>query len=280
VEASAFRKGRDSPVLFLRTNGEERGCEKRMALLTDGSPNDTESLRVYETAILNVAHVEMIDLEAKLALATEESSFEVLDVLLGHTESTARRRLGVSDVVVTPQLKRWHALHALALIYRDAFNNQLNDRYQAKWDEYRELARQAKEQAVRFGIGLVTSPIPKANTPLLSSTAGTLPAAIYYVRTSWISAVGQEGTPSDVTTYETVDGSYLAIGAGDAPGGVTAWNVFIGVTDSAITRQNGVPLAVGQTFSVPSTGLVAGMVPGTGQAADMYVTGGRLLGRG
>ena len=32
---------------------------------------------------------------------------------------------GVSDVVVTPQLKRWHALHALGVVYRDAFNNQL-----------------------------------------------------------------------------------------------------------------------------------------------------------
>ena len=56
-----------------------------MALLTDGNPNDTEALRVYETAILDLAHVETIDLDAKLGLATEEISQEVLDILLGHT---------------------------------------------------------------------------------------------------------------------------------------------------------------------------------------------------
>src|SRR3954466_13857831 len=120
-----------------------------MALLTDGNPNDTEALRVYETAILDVASVEMIDLDAKLCLATEEISHDVLDVLLDHTRneysltqvpvSGDRRKIGVSDVVVSPQMKRWQALHALAVVYRDAYNNQLNDRYGKKWEEYREL---------------------------------------------------------------------------------------------------------------------------------------------
>ena len=82
-----------------------------MALLTDGNPNDTEALRVYETAILDVAHVELIDLDAKMGLATEEISQEVLNVLLGHTQvsdpqGNMRRRIGVSDVVVTSQMKR------------------------------------------------------------------------------------------------------------------------------------------------------------------------------
>ena len=45
-----------------------------MALLTDGNPNDTEGLRVFESAILDVAQVEAIDLDAKLCLATEEIS--------------------------------------------------------------------------------------------------------------------------------------------------------------------------------------------------------------
>ena len=99
-----------------------------MALLTDGSPNDTEALRVFETAILNVAHVETIDLDAKLGLATEEISQDVLDVLLDHTRAhdprgKERRRIGVADVVVTPQMKRWQALHTLAVVYRDAYNN-------------------------------------------------------------------------------------------------------------------------------------------------------------
>ena len=96
-----------------------------MALLTDGDPNDTVALQVYETSILSVAATEAIDLGAKLGLATEEISESVLDILLDHTrsvdpQSNLRRMIGVSDVVVSPQMKRWHALHTLAIVYRDA----------------------------------------------------------------------------------------------------------------------------------------------------------------
>ncbi|MFM2124054.1 MAG: hypothetical protein RL328_505, partial [Acidobacteriota bacterium] len=68
-------------------------------LLTDGNPNKTEDLRAYESAILNVANGEAIDLDVKLALATEEITQDVLDFLVNRYES--RRSRGVSDVVVT-----------------------------------------------------------------------------------------------------------------------------------------------------------------------------------
>src|SRR5437763_15819594 len=127
-------------------------------LLTDACPNDTEALRVYESAVLDVANNESIDLAIKLGLALDEVIEDVLDILLSHSSDAAallRRMKGVSDVVVTPQMKRWHAVHALEVFYRDAFNNQLNDRYQAKFLEYHELSRVAKLHTVRFGIGLV-----------------------------------------------------------------------------------------------------------------------------
>src|SRR6185436_9710358 len=113
-------------------------------LLTDGNPNADENLRVYESAILEVAHAEMIDLAVKLDLATEEIAQEVLDFLLDHTgadpQAAGRRSIGAADVVVTRQVKRWHAVHTLEIVYRDAFNNQLNDRYRPKFLEYRELS--------------------------------------------------------------------------------------------------------------------------------------------
>ncbi len=137
-----------------------------MALLTDGNPNDTVALQVYETQILSVAVVETIDLVVKLGLATEEISEDVLDILLDHTrsvdpESTMRRMIGVADVVVSPQMKRWHALHTLEIVYRDAFNNQLNDRYQEKWTEYQMLVKNARQHTMSIGIGLVLNPIPR-----------------------------------------------------------------------------------------------------------------------
>ena len=119
----------------------------------------------------------MIPLKAKLWLALEEISEDVLDVLLDHSSpadpmATTRRTIGVSDVVVTPQMKRWHAVHTLEVFYRDAFNNQLNSRYQAKFNEYHELSQDAREKTYQFGIGLALTPIPRAQMPVFSVRRG------------------------------------------------------------------------------------------------------------
>jgi hypothetical protein len=256
-----------------------------MALMTDGNPNDTESLRVYETAIADVASVETIDLDAKLGLATEEVSEDVLDILLDHTrssdpQSNIRRNIGVSDVVVTPQLKRWHAVHTLEIVYRDAFNNQLNDRYQAKWTEYHDLSRDARSHTVRFGIGLALNPIPKAIAPMFSRVAGAGLATTYYVQVSWVSAAGREGSPSDLTTFMTVAGSSLAVQAVNPPATASGWNVYIGTSQTTVTLQNSAPIAIGGTFTLPVTGVVTGRAPGTGQMPDIYVIGGSMVRRG
>ena len=254
-----------------------------MALLTDGNPNTTESLRVYETEILSLANIEMIDLDAKLGLALDEVSYAVLDTLMDHARTTdpqalVRRLTGVSDVVVTPQLRRWHALHTLETVYRDAFNNQLNDRYQMKWDEYRELSGYARDQTVRYGIGLASTPIPRAGLPLLSSVAGVNPATVYYARVSWVAANGQEGSPSLVTAYETSDGSLLVAQAPAAPVVATGWNLYLGLADSSVTLQNPSPMALGQAFTLGA--LVAGAAPRDGQTGDIWIIGGRSLRRG
>jgi hypothetical protein len=254
-------------------------------LLTDGNPNDTDDLRVYESAILDVANTEAIDLDAKLGLATEEVSEDVLDVLLDHTrasdpQATFRRTRGVSDVVVTPQLKRWHALHTLEVVYRDAFNNQLNDRYHAKCDEYRELSRNARNRAYQFGIGLALNPLPQPQAPAFSFVAGLIPATTYYVQVSWVSASGQVGAPSDATTYDAPADSLPVVTTGDSPGAATGFNVYMGLTPDAITLQNSAVIAVGTSFTLTASGLATGVLPGNGQAADIYVVGGPTLRRG
>jgi hypothetical protein len=260
---------------------DERGLRKNVALLTDGNPNDTEALRVYEAAILDVAKVETIDLDTKLCLATGEISQDVLDVLLGHSATTGdRRKIGVSDVVVSAQMKRWHALHTLTVVYRDAYNNQLNDRYKNKWEEYRELARDARERTLEFGIGLVAAPVPRAGTPVLGATAGALAGTIYYAQVSWVSALGQEGRASPATTFQTGDNSALTVAAVNAPAIAAGWKVYLGPTVSTLTLQNSTSLAIGATFTLPESGLVNGASPGDGQAADMFVTAARVLRRG
>lgn len=258
-------------------------------LLTDGSPNDEESLRVYESAILQVSDTEMIPLRAKLRLALEEISEDVLDVLLAHgapsdPHATTRRIIGVSDVVVTRQMKRWHAVHTLEVFYRDAFNNQLNNRYQAKFTEYHELSADARDKTYQFGIGLALVPIPRALAPVFSFVAGPIAETIYYVTASWVSASGQLGDPSEPTTYDAPAESLPVVTAVNPPAAATGFNVYMGLSLETMTLQNATPVAVGGSFTLPTsgltTGLAAGSCPGCGQAPDVYVTGGTMLSRG
>ncbi|MGA3189197.1 MAG: hypothetical protein ABSF22_18995 [Bryobacteraceae bacterium] len=257
-----------------------------MMLLTDGNPNTDEDLRVYESGVLDVAHEEMINLVVKLGLATEEISEIVLNILLDQTTTSSggdmtRRTLGVSDVVVTRQLKRWHALYTLAIFYRDAYNDQLNDRYLAKWNEYLLLARGAKDITTQYGIGLVTTPVPQASTPVLGLAPGLLPATVYYVQITWVSATGAEGNPSFATAFEAPLASVLTVTNGtNVPAVATAFNVYIGLTDCPTTLQNATPIAIGQTFTEAASGLVAGVPAGMGQLPDTYITGGSTLRRG
>jgi hypothetical protein len=258
----------------------------KLMLLTDGNPNTDEDLRVYESGILEVSHEETINLVAKLWLATEEISEIVLNILLDQTNTATggdvtRRLLGVSDVVVTRQLKRWHALYTLAIFYRDAYNDQLNDRYLAKWNEYLLLARGARDITTQYGIGLVMTPIPQAGAPVFGVVPGILPATVYYVRISWISATGAEGAPSQAAVYEAPVASLVTVTNGaSVPAVATAFNVYMGLTEYTTTLQNATPIPIGQTFTEAASGLVAGVPAGTGQSPDTYITGGLVLRRG
>jgi len=254
-------------------------------LLTDGSPNDEDALQVYESAILQVSNTEMIPLRAKLKLALEEISEDVLDVLLAHgapsdPHATTRRTMGVSDVVVTRQMKRWHAVHTLEVFYRDAFNNQLNNRYQSKFNEYHELSADARDKAYQFGIGLALVPIPRAQAPAFSFVAGPIAETIYYVTVSWVSASGQIGDPSELTTYDSPAESLPVVTAVNPPAAATGFNVYMGLSPETVTLQNSTPVGVGGSFTLASSGLVGGSCPGCGQAPDVYVTGGSMLIRG
>lgn len=252
-------------------------------LLTDGCPNDTEALRVYESSVLDTANTESIDLVVKLHLALEEISEDVIDILLSHsTDWTAllRRTKGVSDVVVTAQLKRWHALHTLEVFYRDAFNNQLNDRYQVKAQEYAELARGARLHTVRYGIGLVNNPIPQADLPQVTFTNGSPPAASYYLQVSWVSSILHEGAPSKLTALDGAQGQVPVIQAVNPPPGAAGFNVYASLTPEGLALQNSTPVAVGGSFTLSQTGPVSGNAPGNGQVPDLYVTGGSNLNRG
>ena len=209
----------------------------------------------------------------------------VLQFLLDHTRMVdplpnQRRTIGVSDVVVSPQMKRWQALHTLALVYRDAFNNQLNDRYLAKWREYQALSKDGAVRTLSYGIGLVSNPIPEAPAPSLGTATGFGQGGTFYVQVTWVSATGAEGAPSLATASTVPVLNGLVVQAVNPPTVATGFNVYIG------TCANGDDIAefvaAGDRRNVHDAGRGAdcGRAGGDGQAADYYITGGPMLRRG
>jgi hypothetical protein len=247
-----------------------------MSLFTDGVIVTIEDLRGYESSMLEVAHTEGINLATKLELAQEEVAVE-LEALLGRTRA-GRPNLG--KVVVTRALKQWLVFHTLAVSYRDAYNSQLNDRYMGKWKEYAQLAQWAARMLRETGVGVVNAPIRKAGEPEMSATPGSGIATRYYVQVAWCNALGAEGAPSEVSVYDTPDGTLLVVEANDAPAVARGYSVYAGTSPDAITLQSETAIELGEKWTASETGPVSGRKPGQGQEPEAYLLVDRTLQRG
>lgn len=246
-----------------------------MALFTDGAISGIEDLTAHDSAVLDLATTEQIDLTVKLGLAQDEVGIE-LEALLAGRESAP----GLANIVVSGPLRKWHVFHTLALIHRDAYNRQMNDRYLGKWTEYRRLAAWAREALLQTGLGITYEPIPRAQKPQLSCVAAANGAATYYVRAAWRNAEGEEGSPSDVAILSVPAGNALVVSPVKAPSCAASWNVYVGFSIQEQTLQNSAPVAVNQPWTEPATGIKQGALPGTGQEPEARLRPGRTLLRG
>jgi hypothetical protein len=170
-----------------------------MALFTDGNISTIEDLTAHDSGVMGIAAGEGIDLTRKLALAQEEIGVE-LAAMMPRLDpyGTQLAQSGLANVVVTAPLRLWHAFHTLEMVYRDAYNNQLNDRYRGKWEQYRELSGWAMQKLLETGVGMVADPVPQAAAPQLGVVPGEPGSteATYYVRVAWVNAAGEEGGAS------------------------------------------------------------------------------------
>lgn len=255
-----------------------------MALFTDGLINSGGDLQKYESGILNIASTEAIDISAKASLAQDEITTELhlflKRNLLQDTWFLLRPTVDVDDIVITGPLLRWHAYKTLATIYRDAYNNQLNDRYQGKWNEYEKLAGAAAMSLFEAGVGIVLQPVPKGNVPSLTVIPLGVTGTSYYVRVSWLNTSGQEGCVSDVLQATCGDGSATVVGPADPPPNVSYWNVYAGDSPDNVQLQNASPIPISDTWTLPASGLIGGRLPGTGQSPERWIVDRRVLPRG
>lgn len=241
-----------------------------MGLFTDGGVSSIDDLLGYESSILDVARTEGIDLATKLELAEQEVGIELTTFLVQQAGSNP----GLENVVVTEALHKWHTFQTLALVYRDAYNRQLNDRYLAKWKECDRLAKWASTMLFQAGVGIVDEPITRAEGPELETVAGTLPAATYYVRVAWVNEDGEEGAPSELAILTSPQGSLLTVSAVNAPASARRWNTYAGFSHADVMLQNASPWQLNQTWIESETGLQEGRRPGTGQKPEYYIQAG------
>jgi hypothetical protein len=126
----------------------------------------------------------------------------------------------------------------------------------------------------------VCLPVAVAEAPEFSFAVGPFEARTYFGRVAWVSASGQEGWASPVTSYDSPSGTVPSVRAVNAPAGAVGFHVYLGLAPESLTRQTDQAVAAGQWFTLPGTGLVAGVAPGEGQAPDQFVTGGQTMRRG
>lgn len=250
-----------------------------MSLFLDGTPTNIEFLRIFESGILEVAETEGIDLDAKLSLACDETGDAILRFLLsaGTREVQQQRQVrGLSDVVATPALRRWHALKTLELVYRDAYGHQLNERYAQKRKEYQAAARAAEENFFEQGVGLVLRPVAKSPTPNVIAP-GADPEALY-IAVSMVNTQGEEGAVSDQLMVNLGAGGVVAspvtFGSGNG------WNVYAGAAADALVLQNEQPIGCAADWVYSGALTIQGRDASGGQPPDYFVANFHQLRRG
>jgi hypothetical protein len=259
-----------------------------MALFNDGPMNRVEELAAHDSSLLETSTIEGIDVAAQIENAQDAIASEVLtflqdnksvDLVFGDVLSCQRRLIGVGDVVVTAELKRWHAFQTLHAVYFDANGHQSNGRYQWKWQEYGTLARTAKEKCLNVGIGLAADPISRAQTPIITTVAGAGLAATVYFAVSFVNAAGQEGAASDLVKVDIATARQAQVNLGATAKNARGWNVYAGNDPGLLMRQNDDVLGLSDFWIQPGV-LKTGAAPGSGQSATFYAVQNRVIRRG
>jgi hypothetical protein len=243
-----------------------------MALFTDGPIATTDDLVGYDSAVLSVASTEGIDVTKKLSLAMDELALE-LSIFLPNSD-------GLSNVAVTPAITMWHTYRALELVYRDAYQNQLNDRYAGKRDQFAALVKRAFENLMAAGIGIIANPIAKAGPAELTYLPGEQPGATYYACMSWTSEQGEEGAAGELRAVSVPGDNVLSVRGVIPPPNAKGWNVFVGLSPDTLVQQNLSPLSPGQPWIQQDAVSTDGRAPSNGQTASYLRKVTHILNRG
>lgn len=259
-----------------------------MALFTDTTVVTLDDLLPYEATLAEIASPHGINVETKIRLASsameDKLMLWLLDAGVSDPQFAMRRQIGLSTVVVTQTMRRWLSFESLSRFYAEAYNIQLNPRFQGKWVEYQQESEKARDLVARVGIGIVYHPLPEPPAPQVTVGTGTLAAQSLFVQTAWVDASGAESGVSAVNGMLLNDNSGITVAMTETgsqiPATATGWNVYLSSSQTGPALQNSAPLALGSNWSLPAGGVVTGPAPTGGQTPDFYVPVANRIRRG
>jgi hypothetical protein len=259
-----------------------------MALFTDPDVVTLDDLLQFENALVQVSTTHGIDVETKITLAVNGIEDKLMLWLLNAGASDPqflqRRNLGLSTVVVTPTLYKWICFDSLSKFFAEAYNVQLNTRFQGKWREYENQAQGAAGMVFMSGVGIVYNPLPKPAMPVVEVGAGNIFAEPLFVQTTWVDSNGSESAAGPVNGQLLENFSSVLVmpvgRTGAPPTTAVGWNVYASTTNANLTLQNATPLELGVGWQLPNQGLVAGPNPSSGQQANLYIALTKRIQRG
>jgi uncharacterized protein (TIGR02217 family) len=110
------------------------------------------------------------------------------------------------------------------------------------------------------------------NGALTQTSAGSLGAATYYVRSTWVTESGETSTSVESSLAVSASHVLNVAAPSSAPAGAIGWNVYVSTSTATETRQNSTPIALGTAWVEPTTGLI-----NTGAAFPLTNTTGWLV---
>jgi hypothetical protein len=259
-----------------------------MALFTDPGVVTLDDLLQFENSLVQVSTTHAIDVDTKITLALNAISDKLMLWLLNAGASDPqflyRRTLGLSTVVVTAPLYRWICFDSLSRFFEEAYNVQLNTRFQGKWTEYQQQARDAADMVFMSGVGIVYDPLPKPWMPVVQIGPGSTLSESLFVQTTWVDGKGNESAPSPVNGQLLANFSSASVMPSSQdlqpPATASGWNLYASTTNANFELQNATPLPINSVWRLPGTGLLAGGPPSGGQQPNFYIALTRRIQRG
>jgi hypothetical protein len=244
-----------------------------MALFSDGPPATVEDLTAQDSFLLSVASTEGINITSKIALAYNELGIEIT-AIFGREASIYAPVLGeapldTNHLFVSPAIKLWLVFKSLALVYRDCYFNQLNDRYKAKWLEYQNQAGLLRTKFIETGAGLVVDPISPPATVVAAAQPGSGSAGTAYIASTWTNSEGEESSPSPTVELTLGDQQQASVSVSGWPSNAAGWNFYAGQSPAGLTLQNPAVLSLGTSYVLVLPPTESGAPIGTGQVANV-----------